>query len=475
MERDAEASAERFQRRPCKETSLSETRIASVSGLRGIVGNGIDPATAAEFAAAYASLCPPGPILVGNDGRISAPIFQRAAAAAIAAAGHDVLELGAVATPTLGFLVKRTGAAGGVQISASHNPPEYNGIKFFQPAGMVLSPDAGREVIERWRSRSFGWASYLHLGRIRPFGDADSAHLQAVLDIVDVPAIRARGFRVVLDACHGAGGRLGRLVLEALGCKTIVLGEMPDGRYDHPPEPTQANLSEVAAIISAVGADVGFAQDPDADRLALIDETGRYLSEELTLAIAVEHRLAQQPGPVAMNLSTSRVAEAVAERLGCPTIRTPVGEIHVVEAMRSANAVLGGEGNGGVIDPRVGFVRDSFVGMALTLDALAADPLRRPLSQRANALPRFAMVKRKFDRDPEADLGAIWNRVTQAYPEAAADRRDGLRLDWPDGWVHLRASNTEPIVRVIAEAKEENRARALADQLEPWLRPEPRS
>ncbi|MFO0954072.1 MAG: phosphoglucosamine mutase [Isosphaeraceae bacterium] len=450
---------------------MSGTRIASVSGLRGVVGNGIDPSVAAEFAAAYASTCGPGPVLIGHDGRVSAHVFLPAVVSGVTATGHDALVVGPAATPTLGFLVRTRGAAGGVQISASHNPPQYNGLKFFQPEGMVLSPAAGREVLRRFETREFGWAAWNSLGRFRNLEDPDDAHLETVLSIVDVEAIRKRAFSVVLDGCHGSGGRLGTALLERLGCRAVVLGGQPDGRYDHPPEPTEANLSAFRAVVPATGAAVGFAQDPDADRLAIVDETGRYIGEELTFALAARHRLAQRPGPVVINLSTSKVSELVAAQLGCATHRTPVGEIHVVERLKAEDAVLGGEGNGGVIDPRVGFVRDSFVGMALVLDLLAKTG--EPLSALVDALPKLAMVKEQTPLSGPGGAAAVsglWDRISEAFPEARADRRDGLRLDWPDRWVHVRASNTEPIVRVIAEAETPDEARSLARSVGEWVR-----
>ncbi len=441
---------------------MSGTRIVSVSGIRGVVGDGLDPASAAEFTASYAAGLGAGPVVVGHDGRASAPAFVPAVVAALIATGHDALVAGPVATPTLGRLVRDRGAAGGVQISASHNPAIYNGLKFFQPGGMVLGPDLGRAMVERFTSRQFGWAAWDALGRSRTIDDPDDAHLAAVLAIVDVEAIRRAKFSVLLDACHGAGGRLGAALLSALGCEAIVVGATPDGRYDHPPEPTEANLHRFSRLVAASGAAVGFAQDPDADRLALVDERGRYIGEELTLALAASRRLKLEPGPVVLNLSTSRVTEVLAERLGCAVHRTPVGEIHVVERMRAERAVLGGEGNGGVIDPRVGFVRDSFVGMAVVLDLLAAEG--RPLSALVGDLPRFAMVKDQYPRG-DAPVSAVFDRITAAHPDARVDRRDGLRLDWPDRWAHVRSSNTEPIVRVIAEAAEFEPARALADEL----------
>ncbi len=425
------------------------TRIAGISGLRGVVGDGLDPAAVVEFAAAYASGCGAGPIVVGHDGRATAPVFLPAVLAGATATGHDVLLAGPVATPTLGRLVHDLGAAGGVMISASHNPPEYNGLKFFQPMGMVLSPGDGRDMLSRFERKEFAWAAWDRLGRVRPVEDPDRDHLARVLGIVDADAVRRRGFTVALDACHGSGGRMGEALLRALGCTPVVLGGAPDGRYDHRPEPTAANLQGFARIVPAVGAAVGFAQDPDADRLAIVDENGRYIGEELTLALAASRRLGQATGPVVLNLSTSRATEDLAARAGCPVHRTPVGEIHVVERMRAEGAILGGEGNGGVIDPRVGFVRDSFVAMAMTLDLLAATG--EPLSTLADALPRYAMVKAQYPR-PGGDPTALFDRLAKAFPDARADRRDGLRIDWPDRWVHVRSSNTEPILRVIAEA-----------------------
>ncbi len=443
---------------------MGGTRIASVSGVRGVVGDGLDPAIVADFTAAYASGQGPGPIVVGHDGRVSAPMFLPAVLSAVTATGRDALLAGSVATPTLGRLVRDLGAAGGVQISASHNPPKYNGLKFFQPGGMVLGPVAGRAMLDRLELRALAWASWDGLGRIRTIDDPDSAHLALVLATVDVEAIRRRRFVVALDACHGSGGRLGEALLRALGCEPIVFGAVPDGRYDHTPEPTEANLRRFSATIPALGAAVGFAQDPDADRLAVVDEAGRYIGEELTLALAASHRLAQATGPVVLNLSTSRTTEDLAGRFGCPVIRTPVGEIHVVEAMKAHSAVLGGEGNGGVIDPRVGFVRDSFVAMALVLDLLAK--AGEPLSALVDALPRYAMVKDQYPTGtaPVA-AGDLFDRIAADLPGAEVDRRDGLRLDWPDRWAHVRASNTEPIVRVIAEAAGASEARDLADRL----------
>jgi phosphomannomutase len=448
------------------------TRIASISGLRGVVGDGLDPVVASEFAAAYASQCDPGPIAVGHDGRRSAAVFAAAIEAAVTATGHDALLLGPAATPTIGRLVRESRWSGGIQISASHNPPRYNGLKFFQRGGMVLGAAQGRALLDRWQRRDSAWAPWDGLGKASRIEDPDSGHLTSLLQTVDADAIRSRRFKVVLDACHGAGGRLGTRLLEALGTDCLVLGATPDGRYDHAPEPTETNLREFSAIVPAVGGAIGFAQDPDADRLAIVDETGRYIGEELTLALAALRRLDQARGPIVINLSTSMTTEKLAIGRDCPVHRTPVGEINVVETMLAENALLGGEGNGGVIDPRVGYVRDSFVAMAMILDLMASTGL--PLSRLVAELPRFSMVKDQYPLAASGTAGArdltgVWDRITKAFPDARADRHDGLRLEWDDRWVHVRASNTEPIVRVIAEAPEVGEARELSRRIGEWV------
>ena len=436
---------------------MSETRIASISGLRGLVGQGLDPVVMVEFAAAYASQCEPGAIVLSHDGRISSTVFFPAVLAGVTATGRDALVAGATSTPTVGIQVRVRNAVGGIQISASHNPPQYNGLKFFQPRGMVLSPEQGRAVLDRWQRKDFSWASWDSLGKTRPIEDPDEVHLARVLEIVDVEAIRRREYVVALDACHGAGGRLAVRLLRALGCRPVVLGGEPDGHYDHLPEPTEKNLRSFSALVPAVGAAVGFAQDPDADRLAIVDESGRYIGEELTLALAALRRLDQIQGPVVLNLSTSKVTEELARRFGCPVVRTPVGEINVVEAMLAENAVLGGEGNGGVIDPRVGLVRDSFVGMALVLDLLASS--ERPLSALGRDPAPVRHGQGSVSAGPgmhgsQGDRRTLGADLPMPIPRRGSDRRDGLRLDWDDRWVHVRSSNTEPIVRVIAEAPE---------------------
>ena len=433
--------------------SRDEPLIVSVSGLRGVVGGTLTPEVAVRYIQAFVATLPPGPIVVGRDGRQSGPMLAAAIADHVTSLGRDVIDCGTAATPTIGIVVRERAAAGGVQISASHNPARYNGLKLFSAAGRVLTADAGRVVLAGYESPPTSVPSPPAVRGHVVEHDGSPAHVALVAACVDVEAIRRRRPKVWLDSGHGAGSRAARPLLEHLGCEVVVEGGTPDGLFEHEPEPTAENLAGLLPKIAACGADVGFFQDPDADRLAIATAEGRYIGEEATLALAVEAVLAKHPGPVVVNCSTSGMTAAIAQRLGVPCHVSKVGEANVVDEMLARGAVLGGEGNGGVIDPRVVLVRDSFIAMALVLERLAVEATT--VERLAAALPRMVMKKTKIDLSPElrgAGLVAGLSRIEAAFPEAATSRLDGLRLDWPGGWLLVRASNTEPIVRIVAEA-----------------------
>jgi phosphomannomutase len=480
---------------------VSQQIIISVSGLRGIVGDSLTADVAQRYAAAFAEILPPGPVLVARDGRGNGPPLVAPVCAGLSQGGRrTVLDAGIAATPSVGVLVRHHGCAGGIQISASHNPAEYNGMKLFAAQGRVVPAAFGQRVLERFQILDAGCSrldggqvsntqrpassnqhpasSTEHLAsRSKPIVDTTTPHLKLIDGIVDVPRIRAQRFRVLLDANHGAGSVLGIPFLEHLGCEVMLLGGEPDGQFAHPPEPTAENLSGVRADISRMAVAIGFCQDPDADRLAIVDERGRYIGEEYTLAVCVNHVLRtphrvspsleseflrNSPTAVVTNCSTSRMVEDLARNYGVPFYRTPVGEANVVDMMLAKNALIGGEGNGGVIDPRVVLVRDSFAGMALVLDAMAARDL--PVSALADELPRYAIQKSKIDLAPER-IPAAYVALQRHFSDAAVDRLDGLRLDWTGEsgakWLLVRPSNTEPIMRIIAEAPLEDEARRL--------------
>jgi phosphomannomutase len=449
---------------------MTSELIISVSGLRGIVGESLTQEVARRYVGAFLAEAPPGPIVVTFDGRTHGPMIAKVVSSMIADCGRECIYGGVAATPTTGVLVRDQQAAGGIQISASHNPAEYNGIKLFAASGRVIPAPAGQKVLDRYRSAASSEPS-LAMKRAT-FVDTDTDdidisgvefHENLVMAICNADRIRARRFRVVLDANHGSGGILGKILLNNLGCEVKDISGGLDGRFGHPPEPTEANLYDTIEFAKLSDADVTFCQDPDADRLAIIDERGRYIGEEKTPALCVEHVLSTgRLGPVVTNCSTSRMSEDIARKYGVPFYRSKVGEANVVDLMLEKDAVIGGEGNGGVIDPRVGLVRDSFVGMALVLDAMAARGL--PVSQLADELPHYAIHKTTIAVAAD-EIPAALDALERYFGDATADRLDGLRLDWPNGaWLLVRPSNTEPIVRAIAEAPTIEEAKAICEQ-----------
>jgi phosphomannomutase len=432
--------------------------IVSVSGIRGVVGEGLTAEAAARFAAAFGSYCRGQKVLISRDGRPSGEMLRHAVTAGLLGAGCTVEDVGIAPTPSCGFAVRFLHAAGAIQITASHNPAPWNGLKMFGPDGAVLSAEDGAIVRGLYESGEFPRAPWDGIGELRVPPDVLAEHVQTVLDQVSVAAVAGWGFRVFLDANAGAGGPLGAKLLRDLGCEVIEHECDPTGRFVHEPEPIPAHLVDVAPWVKQTESAIGFVLDPDSDRLALIDETGTCVSEEVTLALAVKYRLRHERGPVVINMSTSRMVEDVARAARCECVRSAVGEANVVGRMRELTAVIGGEGNGGVIDPRVGWVRDPFVGMAFILSLMAEE--QKPFSAIVAELPRYAMLKTKYEV-PREKLPDALAALEGHWPGARVNREDGLRLDGADWWLHVRGSNTEPVVRVIAEAPTEEQAKEL--------------
>ncbi|WP_020469930.1 phosphoglucosamine mutase [Zavarzinella formosa] len=434
--------------------------IVSVSGIRGLVGQSLTPDRVSVFAAALGTYLKGGRVVVSRDSRPSGRMLRQAVIAGLTSTGCSVEDIGIAPTPTVGVAVRELGAAGAIQITASHNPAPWNGLKMFGADGAVLSAERGLHVKRLFESGPLHYATWDKIGETRVPPDVTEDHLKLVCDIVSVANLCGSAFRVLLDGNGGAGGPLGTLLLQQLGCEIIEQGCDSDGVFLHEAEPIPAHLQDVAPQVQRSGAAVGFVLDPDADRLALIDEKGVCVSEELTLALAVKYRLAQKRGPVVINMSTSRVIEDLARDANSECFRTAVGEANVVAGMKASQAVIGGEGNGGVIDPRVGWVRDPFVAMPMILSLMAETGL--PLSELIAGLPQYSMLKTKYTV-PKEKLASVLTAIESRWPEAKVNKQDGLRLDWSDRWIHVRSSNTEPVVRIIAEAPTADEAKTLCD------------
>jgi phosphomannomutase len=387
-------------------------------------------------------------------------MVQRAVAAGLTGAGRDVVHLGLATTPTTEVAVETLKAAGGVILTASHNPAEWNALKFLSSRGEFLDEAAGRAVRERYESDRDLWASFDRLGGERDETGALDWHVRRVLALEELAgdAIRARRLRVVVDGCSSVGGVAVPRLLRELGIEVAELDCEPNGRFTRELEPLPEHLGPLGAKVRATHADFGVALDPDADRAAFVDAEGVPLGEEYTLALAAGVTLARRPGPVVTNLSTSRIMDAVCAQYGVALFRTPVGEAHVVAGMRAHGAVLGGEGNGGVIHPRAHYGRDGLVAAALISQALAAGG--RTLRELADALPQLCMIKAKTTR-PDAPWDLTARALRATFPEHAVESSDGMRLSRGDEWLHVRPSGTEPVVRLIAESPSEARSQEL--------------
>jgi phosphomannomutase len=439
--------------------------MVSVSGIRGRVGESLNPEVVTSYAAAFGAWAiasgPSRQVVVGRDSRVSGPLYHRVVLSALESVGCDVLDIGLTTTPTCQLAVEHHHAAGGLMISASHNPIEWNALKFIGPTGLFLEAFEGAEM--RALVERIPWVGWERLGRTTLDEGAIARHIAQVLAIpfLDVEGIRERRFRVALDCARGAGGAIIPTLLEALGCQVAAINLETDGRFPRPPEPIAENLGELERLVRESGSEIGLAVDPDVDRLALVSDEGRAVGEDYTLALAVRAVLAHRQGPVVTNLSTSRVVEDAAVMGGSRLVRTPVGEVNVAVGMRNERSPIGGEGNGGVILSELHLGRDAPVGVALMLQLMLSEG--KSVSQLVSDLPRYVIVKDKLDR-PDAPLDTVYGALRESFDDGEVDTQDGLRLSWPDRWVHVRPSGTEPIVRVIAEAPTEEEARGLVQR-----------
>lgn len=451
---------------------MTQELIISVSGVRGIVGENLTPTIAVEYGCAFGSFLKSAAgandrrlsVCIGRDSRVSGSMLSCAVAAGLCAVGVDVVDLGLVTTPCVGIMLRRLHCDGGVIITASHNPLPYNGIKLLLAHGMAPPPETAAEIRKRFMEKRFSPVSSLACGKVSTNEDTDRVHIDKVLAVVEAQQMARRKYNIVLDSVNGAGARVTKTLLAELGCRVVAINDEPSGLFAHEPEPTAANLGGLCERVRAEKADIGFAQDPDADRLAVVDEQGTYIGEEYTLALAAKYIFSKTTGPAAANLSTSRMIDDVAAAAASKVIRTPVGEANVAQAMLDHRCVIGGEGNGGVIDLRVGPVRDSLVAIALVLQLMAETGKR--VSQLVQEIGSYSMHKDKFAADSD-QAHRIIELAQERFPEAALNTSDGCRFDFGDGWIHLRTSNTEPVMRVIVETRDEPAAQryigAIAD------------
>jgi len=435
-----------------------------ISGVRGIVGETFTPELAVEFAQAFGTYFEGGKILICRDTRASGPMVRAAVAAGLLSTGCEVIDLGICPTPTMQLAVPLFNAAGGISITAGHNPLPWNALKFVRSDGLYLNTMQAEELLDIFHQSEFTKAKWNEIQPRIEIRDAIESHLEVLARAFDVEAIRARRLTVAVDCCNGACSVLSPRWLEHLGCRVLAINDEVDLPFPHNPEPTRQTMAQLKAVVKAGQADIGFAHDADGERLGIVTETGEALSEEMTLAIAAEITLSQTPGVVVTNVSTSRVIDAIAARHHSTVIRTPVGQPYISEAMIENNAVLGGEGNGSVTIPAVQATNDAAATIGLILEHLARTGTR--ISELVAGLPRFTMLKHYVPVAPNL-LFSVLNDVRREAETAGADDvdlGDGIKLSWPDGWLHIRASNTESMIRVIAEAEKEIRA----DELLAW-------
>lgn len=445
-----------------------EGLMVSVSGVRGRVGEALTPEVMAKFASGFGAWAKARAgggkvkIVVGRDSRVSGPMFQPVVLSALQSVGCDVIDVGMAPTPTIQLAVEHHHAAGGLAITASHNPIEWNALKFIGPSGLFLDGTEASEM-RAIVNGAIPRATWDQLGAIETDTGAIERHIAQVLALpfIDVDGIRRKGFHVALDCVRGAGGAFMPLLLKQLGCRVSAINLETDGVFPRSPEPIAENLGELEALVKTSGADIGFAVDPDVDRLALVSDEGKAIGEDYTLALAAKVVLRTREGPIVTNLSTSRIVDDIANEQNRKVIRAPVGEVNVATRMRSENAPVGGEGNGGVILTEMHLGRDAPVGAALILQLLLEES--RSLSAIVASYPRYSIVKDKLDR-PSVPLDDVYESLRKTFADAEVDTQDGLRLTWPDRWVHVRPSGTEPIVRVIAEAPTLDGAKELVSR-----------
>jgi phosphomannomutase len=440
----------------------------SISGVRGVVGDSLLPPLLTRFAESFGTYLNSGEIVVGRDTRTSGEMVKHAVFAGLMSTGCQVIDLDICPVPTIQHMVRKLEARGGVAITASHNPVEWNALKLIRGDGCFLNSYQAEELLSVYHQGDYKKAREQEILPVKKNDQGIRSHLGQILEHYGPVSWNKRRFKVAIDCCNGAGSLMTPRLLEALGCEVVSINTTPNGIFPHPPEPVPQNLTELCQLVKDSGSDVGFAQDADADRLAIISQEARPIGEENTLALAVRFVLSRERGVVVTNLSTTQAIDDIAQALNCRVIRTRIGEVNVTETMKKEGAIIGGEGNGGVIFPRINFARDSLVAIALILHYMAATGA--PLSVLVDELPRYFSVKQTVPC-PSSQVRPLLKRLQETYSGERTDHTDGLKIIRPDSWAHVRPSNTEPIVRVVVEAKSKESARAWAAEIISLLGP----
>jgi len=438
----------------------------SISGVRGVVGQSLTPKLLTRFAQAFGTHTGSGTIVLGRDPRSSGQMVKHAVVAGLLSTGTHVVDIGMCPVPTVQLQVRHRRAQGGIAITASHNPAEWNALKFIGSSGLFLDTGQARELLDIYHQGEYTKVGGAEIRTVEEIEGATDLHVNSILNALGPLPRTEKKLRVVLDSCNGAASIVGPKLIEALGAEVIPLNVTPDGSFPRPAEPLPENLGELCRMVKEHHADIGFAQDMDADRLAIVSEQGEPIGEDYTLVLATLYVLAREKGAVVANLSTTSAVADVANKFGCPVFLTKIGEVNVTDAMQQHNAVIGGEGNGGVIYPRINFARDSLVGIALVLHLLAES--QKTVSQLLDTIPRYMVVKEKM-ACPSDRIAGVLKRIRQEFAKFPLDTRDGVKVIKPDGWLLVRGSNTEPIIRIVAEAKTENRAREMVNSVLPLL------
>lgn len=423
------------------------------------MGDSLTPQLLASFAQAFGSYLGRGKVIVGQDARISGTMVKNAIYSGILSVGCQPVNVGICPIPSILILTKERRAIGGIAVTASHNPKDWNGLKFINGKGLFLNHSQIEEFLDIYHQGDFSLVKVEKYKSLLSEKDPTDLHLKKLLNYLNVDLIRRKKFKVAADCCNGAGAVLMPQFLEALGCQMILINTTLDGAFAHHPEPIPENISKLSRIIKEKNADIGFVQDADADRLAIVNEKGEPIGEELTLALAVKYILNKKPGPVVTNLSTTQAIDNIAGEHDAPVFRTKIGEINVVEEIINRKAVIGGEGNGGVIFPEIHPCRDSFVAVGLTLEFMASSG--KSISQLQEEIPKYYMIKDKIDGTSEQAYPILRELKKKYSGKEQISTLDGLKINFRDAWIHIRPSNTESIIRVVAEAKSRDGAEML--------------